>query len=74
MTKQYLKELLEIAAGVKCNHPKEFQYEFMREHDNGYGRQTKLPTIKCRKCRCINFWPTVSNNWTKPEDIAHDVF
>ncbi len=51
----------------ECWHPPDMRKEYKWEHDNGYGKQTMITGHICRICKMQNGFPTISNNWYKPD-------
>jgi hypothetical protein len=39
---------------TSCDHSK--QENYIWEHDNGYGRQTKIIGKECCYCGCVDLW------------------
>lgn len=39
-----------------CHHPKAYRQVYMWEHDDGYGRQTKVEGVSCPFCGKRCYW------------------
>lgn len=62
-------ETLRAELGAECTHPNPLDYFY--EHDDGYGRQTKLKGLLCPLCLSKNPYPTLGSGpsrWIHPED------
>ena len=46
-----------------CTHPAYYIEDYIWEHDNGYGRQTKITGKCCTLCLKLQRWPQ-SNTWS----------
>lgn len=63
--KRKVEELTELSRKVekmrrklaeRCEHPSEFVKDYSWEHDNGYGRQTKMTGKWCHLCYGKDLW------------------
>lgn len=45
--------------GDSCTHPDEHVTTYTWEHDNGYGRQTKMQGLMCQLCMKRKSWKTM---------------
>lgn len=41
---------------TNCEHPADFIHDYPWEHDNGYGRQSRMIGKVCRICLRKDFW------------------
>lgn len=47
-----------------CRHAETRNYPW--EHDDGYGRQSRNVGEQCVFCNKINYYPSLSQQWTSP--------
>ncbi len=57
---------LRTAAALVCTHPTAYRAEFTWEHDNGYGRQSRVTGERCNLCGQQKRWKSMSS-WQAAE-------